>query len=58
MKLIEFVDEILAKIGGLEYWTWLAYEPKTSVCWIMIHLIGEKDNFRKLSILQAVKTRA
>ena len=55
-KIIQvlFVDETLIKIGGLEYWPWIAYEHNMDV-WLMMHL--SRDNSHMLSVvLQAIKT--
>lgn len=39
-----FVDEILIKINGENYWLWIAYEPKINSC-LLFHLSRERTIF-------------
>jgi transposase-like protein len=41
MKKIIFVDETLLKVDGIEYWIWIAYEPKLNSYLMMLYLSKE-----------------
>jgi transposase-like protein len=42
MKKIIFVDETLLKVDGIEYWLWIAYEPKLNSCLMMLYPSRER----------------
>ncbi len=43
VKKIVFAEETLLKVDGIEYWLWIAYEPKLNSCLMMLCICLEKE---------------